>query len=381
MTDVGTGGWRPPRERPPWWPENEAWPPERGWRGPPRRFFWRFVGFALVFLVLVNVVIGVVFTAFTQMAGPHWPGEDPGGPPGFFFPWPVLLLVLFAAVVGSIASGRALRRVADPLAEVMAATSRVAGGDHSARVQPRGPKPVAEMATAFNTMAERLEGADRQRRELLADVTHELRTPLTVMQAELEALLDNVHERDDARIAALLDEIRVMSRLVDDLRTLSIADAGALELHREPTGLFVLLNDVVDSFRDRARAAQVTLVVEPGAAPVMVDIDPVRIRQVLSNLLDNALRHTPVGGSITVRADRAGGEVTVEVTDTGSGIGPDVLPRLFERFAKGPRSRGSGLGLAIARGLIRAHGGRIEADSPGPGRGTTIRFTLPTTAA
>jgi signal transduction histidine kinase len=372
--------WGPPRERPPWWPENEPWPPEGGWRGPPRRLFWRFAAFIVVFFVLVNVLLGLIWAAFAQLAGPHWFGQDPGGQPGFFFPWPVLLLILFAAVVGSIASGRALRRVADPLAEVMAATSRVAGGDPSARVRPRGPRPVAEMATAFNTMAERLEGADRQRRALLADVTHELRTPLTVMQAELEALLDNVHERDDARIAALLDEIRVMSRLVDDLRTLSIADAGALELHREPTGLDVLLNDMVDSFRDRARSAQVTLEVEPSSAPVMVDIDPVRIRQVLSNLLDNALRHTPVGGSITVRSDPKPGEVAVEVTDTGSGIAPDVLPRLFERFAKGPRSHGSGLGLAIARGLVRAHGGQIEAVSAGPGRGTTIRFTLPTAA-
>ena len=373
--------WGPPRERPPWWPENEAWPPEGGWRGPPRRLFWRFAAFVFVFFVLVNIVLGVIWAVFAQMAGPHWFGSDPGGQPGFFFPWPVILLVLFAAVVGSVASGRALRRVADPLAEVMAATSRVAGGDHSARVRPRGPRPVAEMATAFNTMAERLEGADRQRRELLADVTHELRTPLTVMQAELEALLDNVHQRDDARIAALLDEIRVMSRLVDDLRTLSIADAGALELHREPTGLSVLLNDVADSFSDRARSAQVSLEVERAATPLMVDIDPVRIRQVLSNLLDNALRHTPVGGSISVRMERLDGEVAVEVTDTGSGIAPDVLPRLFERFAKGPRSRGSGLGLAIARGLVRAHGGRIEAESAGSGRGTTIRFTLPTTAA
>lgn len=371
------GNWSPPRERPPWWPNNEAWPPERGWGGPPRRFFWRFIAFLLVFFVLVNVVLGVIWGVVMQ-TGAHLPGSEPGSPPGFFFPWPVLLLVVLVAVVGSIASGRALRRVAEPLEEVMAATSRVAGGDHSARVKPRGPKPVADMATAFNTMAERLEGADRQRRELLADVTHELRTPLTVMQAELEALLDNVHERDDERIAALLEETRVMSRLVDDLRTLSIADAGALELHREPTDLTGVLNEIADSFRERARAAQVTINVVSPIGLVTLNVDPVRIRQVLSNLIDNSFRHTPAGGSVTVRADRFGGEVSIEVTDTGSGIGPDVPPRLFERFAKGPRSRGSGLGLAIARGLVQAHGGRIEADSAGPGRGTTIRFTIPT---
>jgi two-component system sensor histidine kinase BaeS len=168
-----------------------------------------------------------------------------------------------------------------------------------------------------------------------------------------------------------------MSRLVDDLRTLSVADAGALELHREPSDVGELADDAVAAFRSRAEAAQVSLTSDVRGDPPPLEIDPVRIREVLSNLLDNAIRHTPAGGSVTVQVERADGVVAVAVRDTGSGIAADELPRVFERFTKGSGSRGSGLGLAIARGLVRAHGGEIEAVSGGAGKGTIVRFTLP----
>jgi signal transduction histidine kinase len=259
----------------------------------------------------------------------------------------------------------------------MDATERIAAGDRDVRVRPRGPRRVKAMVESFNTMAERLDGSERQRRALLADVTHELRTPLTVMQADLEALLDGVHPRDDERIGALLDETKVMSRLVDDLRTLSIADAGALELHREQTDVGELVAEAVASFRSRAAAAGVALSSDVSGDPPPLDIDPVRIREVVANLLDNAIRHTPSGGRVTVQVERTEGGVAIAVSDTGSGIAAEELPRVFERFTKGSGSRGSGLGLAIARGLVRAHGGEVEATSDGAGKGTTVRFTLP----
>lgn len=362
----------PPQAAPSWWPANEAWPPsDAEWRRRRmRRFIGGMVAMFVTFVVVVGVSIGIVAAWVAGLLGG-------GGPFTALFPLPLVVLIVFMVSVGSIASGRAAQRIARALADVMDATERVAAGETSARVTPRGPRAVVRMGEAFNRMAERLEGAERQRRALLADVTHELRTPLTVMQAELEALLDGVHARDDARIAALLEEIRVMSRLVDDLRTLSVADAGALELHREPTDVRDLVEDAVAAFRSRAESARVTLGVEcpPDLAPI--DVDPVRVRQVLSNLLDNAIRHTPEGGRVTVAAERSGERVTLEVRDTGSGIAPDALARVFDRFSKGAGSPGSGLGLPIARGLVRAHGGGIEAMSDGPGRGTTVRITLP----
>jgi two-component system sensor histidine kinase BaeS len=180
-------------------------------------------------------------------------------------------------------------------------------------------------------------------------------------------------------MAALLEEARVLSRLVDDLRTLSTAEAGVLELHREPTDLASLVEDAVGSFRSRAASAEVSLAVDAATDLPGLEVDPVRVREVVANLLDNALRHTPSGGRVVVSVAREGDGVAIAVRDTGSGIAAEALSRIFDRFAKGPGSRGSGLGLAIARDLVRAHHGEIEATSDGPGRGTTVRFTLPAT--
>lgn len=362
----------PPANAPAWWPANESWPPsDVVWqRRRMRRFIGGMVAMFIAFVVVVGVAVGIVAAWIASLVGG-------GGPFTALFPLPLILLIVFMVSVGSIASGRAAQRIARALADVMDATERVAAGETSTRVTPRGPRSVMRMGEAFNRMAERLEGAERQRRALLAEVTHELRTPLTVMQAELEALLDGVHPRDDARIAGLLEETRVMSRLVDDLRTLSIADAGALELHREATDLAGLVEDAVDAFRPRAEEARVALSTDVPAGLEPIDLDPVRLRQVLSNLLDNAIRHTPADGRVVVSATRSGSGVELEVRDSGSGIPPEALSRVFDRFTKGAGSHGSGLGLPIARGLVRAHGGEIEARSDGPGRGTTVRITLP----
>ena len=199
-----------------------------------------------------------------------------------------------------------------------------------------------------------------------------------MLQGNLEALIDGVHPADEEHLGALLDETRVVSRLVDDLRTLALSESGSLALHPEPTDMAVLLAEVTASFRPTAEAAGVSLDVAADEALPLLEIDPVRTREVLSNLVANALRYTQSGGSIRLAAepDSDGTWLRVRVSDTGTGIAPDVLPHVFDRFWKSPESRGSGLGLPIARNLIEAQGGEIRAESE-VGRGTTVSFRLP----
>jgi signal transduction histidine kinase len=281
------------------------------------------------------------------------------------------------AVAVNAALARSLRRIGIPLAATMEAADRVAAGDYSTRVDERGPVPIRALARSFNTMTARLQNHDRLRRDLMADVAHELRTPLTVIQGKLEGLIDGVYPRDDGQLQQLLEEAHVLSRLVEDLRTLALSESGALELEREATDLAALASDVASAFGGDAAARNVTLDVDLPAAVPPIEIDPVRIREVLSNLVANALRHTPPGGTVTLRLTTTpGGSISLEVRDNGSGMTPDELAHAFDRFYKGSKSRGSGLGLTIARNLVAAHGGEIHASSQ-PGRGTTIAFTLP----
>jgi two-component system OmpR family sensor kinase/two-component system sensor histidine kinase BaeS len=270
-----------------------------------------------------------------------------------------------------------MRRVGMPLRAVMEAADRVASGDYSARVAEHGPPPIRALASAFNTMTQRLQSHDRQRRDLMADVAHELRTPLTVMQGRLEGLLDGVYPRDDGQVKELLEETHVLSRLVEDLRTLALSESGALKLQKEPVSVGALARDVVRALAGEAAAKRVTLHVEapPDLAPI--EIDPLRIREVLTNLVFNAVRHSPPEGSVEVTIEEMSiGGVAVNVRDAGTGMTSDDVARAFDRFYKGPESRGSGLGLSIARSLVVAHGGEIHASSEA-GRGTTMVFTLP----
>jgi signal transduction histidine kinase len=234
---------------------------------------------------------------------------------------------------------------------------------------------VGRLVESFNAMTSRLETNETQRRNLFADVAHELRTPLSIVRGHAEGMLDGVYARDDAHLETILDATTVMARLLDDLRTLSQTDTGALRLHKQTTDVAELLDDIRYAFAPRATEAGVAFVLEAEPLPPL-DVDPVRVRQTLENLLDNALRHTPRGGTIRIEARQEGSAALFRVADTGSGIPAEALPHVFDRFWKSADSGGSGLGLAIARGLIEAHGGKIRADSV-VGRGTVVSFTLP----
>lgn len=369
--------WRRAHGRPPWWPEGEPWPPagppwQRWGNGPPP--FIRRLG-CLFFALFAFTVVGIVATPWILLLGLGIvrPG---GGPPPLFFAGVVIVVVVMVVAAGSAV--RSFRRVAGPLGDVMVAAQRVEAGDYRVRVpEPyRGPAELLGLVRAMNTMIARLEDDERRRRELLADVGHELRTPLAVIQGEVEAMLDGVHTPDAARLGTLLDEVHVLSRLVDDLRTLTLAEAGTLALHPEPTDMTELLADVGENFTAAAEKAGVTVQVDAPEDLPLLDIDPVRLREVLSNLVANALRHTPEGGSVTLAASLDGESTRITVADTGSGIAPELLPHVFDRFVKGPGSRGSGLGLAIARNLVLASGGQISVDSA-PGAGTTMTVKLP----
>jgi signal transduction histidine kinase len=283
--------------------------------------------------------------------------------------WIGLLVTLLVVVV---------HRFLRPLGGVMEAADRVAKGDYDAQVAERGSAQVRNLARAFNAMTARLRDHDRVRRDLMADIAHELRTPLTVIQGKLEGLLDGVYAIEEAQLQQLLDESRVLSRLVEDLRTLALSESGGLKLQLEPTDVVGLARETADSFAAAAAEKEVRLDVSAAGPVAPISLDPVRIREVLGNLLTNALRHTAARRGVTIAVADAPDTVTIEVRDEGSGMRPEELARAFDRFFKGSGSRGSGLGLAIARGLVTAHGGEILASST-PGRGTVVTLTLPRT--
>lgn len=295
------------------------------------------------------------------------------------------LLVVVAAVVALTRTAHAIRGSGTVLDALVEQAARVEAGDYAARVNTVGrvPAPVGALARGFNTMAARLEADEAQRRTLLADVTHELRTPLAVVQGSVEAILDGIHPADEIHLSAILEETHILDRLIEDLRTLALSESGALSLHREPTDLSVLVTDVATSFAATAATAGVELETTIDDDLPFLDVDPVRIREVIGNLVANALRHTPTGGRIDVQVRLTGAAgkpardgVEITVRDTGSGIDPELLPHVFDRFARGAGSTGSGLGLSIARGLVELHGGTIDASSP-PGSGAEIRIRLP----
>lgn len=363
-----------PRSRGPWRHDGDG-PPWRG-RDPGRWIFARFaIGFGLVSLLLV-AWMGALAFLLTRLAGGTgatavavWLGGC-----GLVLGLPLLIFAL---------GRRAFTQFAAPLGDLVAAADAVAGGDLSARVVVRGPGELRRLGAAFNHMVGELARADQQRRNLTADVAHELRTPLHVIQGNLEGMLDGVYAPTPDTLGATLSETRALARLVDDLQTLSLAEAGRLPLTVERVDIAELLADVVTSFSGQAEAAGVALRAETEGEGVAALADWGRLDQVLGNLVANALRHTPAGGRITLSAGAAGpGQVRVTVVDSGEGIAAEDVPFVFDRFWRGDPARshegnaGSGLGLAIAQQLIQAQGGTITVASA-VGQGTTFTICLP----
>ena len=293
--------------------------------------------------------------------------------------WAALLAALLSLALGVLVS----RLLTAPLARLTDAAQAITRGHLTQRVEIQGQDEIGALGAAFNEMTDSLATAETARKNLLADISHELRTPLTVIQGDLQAILDGVYPLEMAQVASLYDETRLLTRLVDDLHDLALADAGQLRLERGPVDLAALAQAAAGQFGPVAEVAGVKLALNVAEA-VTVAGDADRLAQVLRNLLSNALRHTPAGGSVTVCVARDAGSAQIQVADTGSGIAQAELPHVFDRFyrgdqAGGRRDRGAGLGLAITQQLVLAHGGQITVASP-PGEGTTFTVTLPATA-
>ncbi|HET9346673.1 MAG TPA: ATP-binding protein [Candidatus Limnocylindrales bacterium] len=330
---------------------------------------------ALAALVVAGLAIAILATgvmlaggqSFADLMAEH--GTDTQSSRDMFndsVGWVVVVTVAIAVVVAVVVAAILGARLARPLRDIGSAARQIAEGDYAARIPREGPKEIVSLSDSFNQMAEALEGQERMRREFIANAAHELRTPLTNLQGYLEALRDGVIEPDRATFESLWDEAERLVRLSRSLDTLAAGDAG------ETPGVVDLdlastIRSAVDLARPATLAAELSLDVDvPGALPARGDPD--QLAQVVGNLLQNAIRYTPRGGSITVRAERRPGDVLVSVTNTGDGIPPGDLPHVFERFYRVEKSRdrargGAGIGLAIVRQLVEAAGGAVGAES------------------
>ncbi|MDX2160474.1 MAG: ATP-binding protein [bacterium] len=292
----------------------------------------------------------------------------------------LVLLVIggaFSVVAGIIAS----RQLTSPLSELAQTARRFGSRNMSARAAVRGASEIREVATAFNQMADELESAERLRRNMLADVAHELRTPLSVLSANLQALLDDVYPLDKSEIGVLANQVELLRRLVSDLHLLAQAEARQLTLNRQPIILQALVEQRVEQFNALAKAGALTLNTNLPETLITVQGDPDRLNQVLTNLIQNALTHTPDGGTVTVTLRADPGAAVLEVQDTGVGIPPEAQIHIFDRFFRADQSRdratgGAGLGLAIVKAIVELHGGSISMSSV-VNHGTIFTIRLP----
>ena len=295
-----------------------------------------------------------------------------------------LRLVGLLAVVGIVGIGvgvQVSRTMSAPITRLAEAAQRIGAGELQTRISVGGSRELIELAQAFNTMAGNLQRAEELRANLMADVAHELRTPLTALEGNLRAALDRVYALDEAEIANLYSQTHHLIRLVNDLRELALVDAHQLPLKKQPTDLASLANETLLVFAPLAEEQGVGLEGQIEQLPV-VHVDGARIRQVLHNLLTNALRHTPQGGSVTVVGRREADTICLAVRDTGAGLDAEQLEWVFERFYRADKSRsrdtgGTGLGLAIVKAIVEAHDGQVAVQSDGPGRGSTFSLYLP----
>ncbi|WP_434761543.1 sensor histidine kinase [Enemella sp. A6] len=297
-----------------------------------------------------------------------------------------LSLALLVALTASVAVSLFLtRRVTTSLTAATTAARAVATGDHSVRVPHVGMgREFDELAEALNTTAADLAEVEATRTRMLGNLAHEMRTPLAILDGYLQAINDGVRDADEETVALLRDQVTRLTRLGEDIAVVTTAEEGRLTMHRRPVTVTELLDAARAQAQSRYRERDVTLTVEVSstAEQAVVEADPDRLGQVLTNLLDNALRHTAAGGHVELAADRHGAWVSVHVSDDGEGIGPEHLPHLFDRFYRADTARdrthgGSGVGLAIVRAITRAHGGTVTATSAGAGAGSTFTITIP----
>jgi signal transduction histidine kinase len=334
----------------------------------------RFAPFGFFFFGIFSLFFGgmaaILYWAFTEYSG-------------FRNIWllicaaPVAVLILSVFTIFTM-----YMRFGKPLGDIFNAIDSVAEGNLSVRVKENKSDMFSELIKRFNKMVEELERADKQRRNLTADIAHELRTPLHIIQGNLEGVIDGVYQPNPEHINNTLDETKLLARLVDDLQTLSLAETGQLPLHPTRFLLADLMQDLASSFSSQAKTQGIALSSEMDDSAQEINADYDRLNQVLSNLISNALRHTPSGGEISLEAESiSGGErsVRIKVKDSGVGIAPEDLPFIFDRFWRGDKSRSqrsnSGLGLAISKQLILAHKGTIEVESE-VGKGTIFVIEL-----
>jgi signal transduction histidine kinase len=352
-------------------------------RFPPRfkprrgRGLFLFLWFVFLFgLMGVLVIGGLAFAAYlirvdsSMMMHPR----DPGG---LLAP----VLCLMAPVLFLALAGWSRKRISNPLAGILEAAEAITAGDLSARVPENARGPFRTVEQAFNRMIAELERSDQQRRDLTADIAHDLNTPIHIIRGYLEGIADGIYPADEETINLLLDETNLMSRLVEDLRTLTLADSGELPLYPEEVLLAEFLGDIQTSFSGQAEAAGISLLVDavPG---LTLFADPDRLDQIVSNLVANSMRNTPAGGQIMLQAAQDQEMIVLTVEDTGAGIAPEDLPNIFNRFWRKDKSRdrkdggGHGLGLAIVKQLVAAHGGSVEVAS-NLGEGTRFMLCFP----
>jgi signal transduction histidine kinase len=348
------------------------------------------LGSAVTSWLVASVVAPGIFHTHLQRAGvAHTPSESLHVERAFT---DSLLIALGVALVTSVLMAFGVtayftRRVQRSTAAVAASAVDIAAGQYGARVpRPGLGSEFDVLATTINELAARLGEVEATRRRILADLAHEMRTPLASIEAHLEAVEDGVRDLDAATLAVLRDGTQRLRRLAEDVSAVSHAEEGRLESRPVPTSPHTLLEAAAAAAEDSFDAKGVALVVRPGNAEGSVLVDPQRMAQVLGNLLDNALRHTPPAGTVTLSVQQPEQAwVELQVHDTGEGIAPEHLPHVFERFyradpARAPSRGGSGIGLTISRALVEAHGGSLSATSAGPGRGTTFTVRLPVAA-
>jgi histidine kinase len=369
-------------------------------RTPPalrKRLSWRlFLSYLIVILVGVAVLISTAWLLAPSSVGRHADamraavGNNPALIADVYrtFTDGVMEVVAIAAAAALLAallvSVFTASRIVTPIRAMTAASQQIAAGDYGQRVPVPGDDEFGALADSFNRMAEKLDQTERRRLELIGDVAHELRTPLAAIRSSMEGLIDGVLPAEPETYANIEREAARLQRLVRDLEELSRAEAGQIPLELQRVMLGEVLRAAAARLQSQYEDKEVTLELTGTDPELFVRVDFSRILQVLTNLLGNALQHTPSGGCVTVSAQRDERNAVVTVTDTGAGIAAEHLPHVFERFYRVDKSRsrvagGSGIGLTISRHLVEAHGGRIWAASDGPGRGSAFAFTLPLT--